>query len=489
MNPSSMTRRFLPLAASLALLLAGSCRSVGPVTMPRATPIPTTFGTVTDTTSVTDTVSMANQQWQHFFADPNLVALLDTAIRSNPDLGIAMQRVEAARANVFITRGAMLPAVTGVASAGVERYGKYTLNGTGNYDTNLSPNIDGRRLIPNPTPDFFLGLRSAWELDIWGKLRNRRRAAFLRVLATEKGRQFVQTALVAEVARLYYTLLALDNELVVLGKNRALQERAVEIVKIQKAGGRATELAVQQFIAQLLRTQSLQYEARQRVVAAENELNRLLGRYPQPITRGEPIGVQPLPASVATGVPTTMLLRRPDVQQAELELTAAKADVAAARAAFLPSLVLTPYVGFNAYRTSVLLNPSSLAYGLLGGLTGPLVNRAPLRADYARSAAEQRTAYYEYQKAVQTGFEEVVTNLKGIENYQRMYELQQQEVEALNKAVDISNDLYGVNYSSYLEVITAQRNVLEAELNITKTRREQFLLLIDLYRALGGGWE
>ncbi|SNC64858.1 efflux transporter, outer membrane factor (OMF) lipoprotein, NodT family [Hymenobacter gelipurpurascens] len=480
---SIFTRRFLPALTGLAL--ATGCRVAEPVPTPAASPMPASFTQA----ATPDSAGVAALTWRQFFGDKNLVCLIDTALQANPDLRIAVQRIEIARANLRVQRGALLPSVDAVASAGVDRYGAYTLNGVGNYDTNLSPNIDSRQRIPTPTPDFFLGLRSSWEIDLWGKLSQRKQAAYLRLLATEKGRHLVETALVAQVASLYFDLLALDNELAVLGKNQRLQESGLKIVKVQKQAGRANELAVQQFRAQLLRTRSLEAEARQRIVAAENELNRLLGRYPQRIARGLPILQQPLPARVQAGLPATMLLKRPDVQQAELELVAARADVAAARAAFLPSLTLTPYVGLNAYKASLLFNaPSSLAIGALAGLAGPIINRNALKANYSRSAAEQQVAYFEYQKAMQTGFEEVVTNLRGIGNYQRMYELQQQEVEALNQAVSISDDLFKANYATYLEVITAQRSVLEAELNLSNTRRQQFLRLIDLYRSLGGGW-
>jgi outer membrane protein TolC len=247
---------------------------------------------------------------------------------------------------------------------------------------------------------------------------------------------------------------------------------------------------VQQFAAQLLRTRSLEIEARQRIAATENTLNRLLGRYPQPIRRGLPLALQEVPTQVGAGLPATMLLRRPDVQQAELELVATRADVSAARAAFLPSLTLAPYLGLNAYSPALLFQtPGSLAYGLLGGLSAPLLNRSLFRANYRRSVAEQRAAYWNYQKAVQTGFEEVTTNLRGLENYRRVADLRQQEVAALTRAVDVSNDLYRANYANYLEVVTAQRNVLDAELILTDTRRQQFLLLIDLYCSLGGGWD
>ncbi|WBO86768.1 TolC family protein [Hymenobacter yonginensis] len=470
---------FKRLFGLLTLAALGSCQTIQPVLTPRATAVPATFGAAA-AAGATDSASIAAQPWQQFFADPNLIGLLDTALRANPDLLIAVQRVEVARASVQAARGALLPAVEAGATGGFDRFADYAAQGQ--TSTN-----DGRQL-PNGVPNFFLGLRSSWELDVWGKLRSRRRAAVARMLATEQGRRLVQTALVAQVARLYYELLTLDSQLDVLGKNERLQNRALEIVKLQKLGGRATELAVQQFTAQLLRTRSGEVEVQQRILATENQLNRLLGRYPQPITRGLPIQQQPLPADLSAGLPAELLLRRPDVQQAELALLVTKADVAAARAAFLPSFTLSPYVGLNAYKASLLLStPGSLAYGLLAGVSAPLFNRNVLRAEYTQSAARQRIAYFEYQRSIQTGFEEVTSSLRGLQNYQRVYALQQQEVAALTKAVDISNDLYTASYATYLEVITAQRSALEAELNLTTTRREQFLQLIDLYRALGGG--
>ena len=476
--PKPLTYIFLFIS-----LLAG-CKTAAPVTLPATTAVPAVYNA-----EATDTSSLARQPWRRFFADTNLVRLVDAALQGNPDLLVAMQRVEVARATLQVARGALLPSVDAVASAGVERYGKYTQNGVGNADTNLSPNVEGNRVVPNPTPDYFLGLRSNWEVDIWGKLRSRRRAAVARLLATEQGRRAVQTSLVAEVARLYYELLTLDSQLEVLGKNRELQEQALEIIKLQKLGGRATELAVQQFTAQLLRTQSRELEVSQEITARENTLNRLLGRYPQPIRRGAPIRKQAVPPAISAGLPSTLLLRRPDIRQAELELQATRADVAAARAAFLPSLTLTPYVGLNSFRAATLFDPGSLALGVLGGLSAPIFNRNVLKANYTRATARQRAAYLEYQKAIQISFEEVATGLAGFANYQRVYDLQEQEVAALTRAVAIADKLYTANYATYLEVITAQRSALEAELNLSTTRRTQFMQLIDLYRATGGGWE
>jgi multidrug efflux system outer membrane protein len=475
------------------LLLATGCRVAAP-DQPAASPaLPSSFQSTSKVSSqptLTDTLDAGRQTWRQFFQDPALTALIDTALRQNLDLRVALQRVEVARAQYLARRGALLPVVSGAASAGVDRFGRYTLNGVGNFDTNLSPNIEGQQRIPGPvTPDLFVGLRSSWELDIWGKLRHRRRAAYLRVLGSEQGRNLVATTVVAEVARLYYELLTADNQRAVLERNLALQREALGLIRVQKQAGRATELAVQQFAAQLERTESLSYEARQRVTEAETSLNQLLGRYAQPITRGRALPAQTLPTRLGAGVPSTALLRRPDVREAELTLQATRADVDAARAAFLPSLTLTPYIGFHAFRPEALFNPASLAYGALAGLTGPLLNRAQFKAEYRQAVAGNYEAYFRYHQALQTGFREVVTGLQGLENYRAAAAARQREVNLLTGAVATSRELFVAGYATYLEVITAQRSVLEAELSLAESRQAQLLQSVALYRALGGGWQ
>jgi NodT family efflux transporter outer membrane factor (OMF) lipoprotein len=451
--------------------------------LPPAKKVPQAFAGRTDTTSIGDISPGA------FFADEYLVNLVDTALRHNYDALIALQRIEAARATFEVSRATLLPSVDVVAAAGVDKYGKYTMNGVGNFDTNLSEHVDGDLRIPNPTPDYFLGLRSAWEIDLWGKLRSRKKALYARYLASRQGRHLVATSLVAEVATRYYQLLALVDELEIIRKNIALQEISLETIKIQKLGGRATQLAVQQFEAQLLRTRSLEAEKRQEIIATENGLNLLLGRYPQPIRRGVPLREQQLPREVAAGIPAQMLRRRPDVQRAALEMTAAKAEVDAAKAAFLPSLRITPYLGLNAFKASLLLNPGSVAYGALAGLAAPVLNRKALRSNYYRTSAGNTEAFYRYQRAVLSGYQEVVTGLSRIENLNKVYAFRTQEVAVLLDAVSTANTLFVAGYASYLEVVTAQRRVLEAELELIDTRQQQFLSLVDLYRSLGGGWQ
>ncbi|MBX2921909.1 MAG: TolC family protein [Chitinophagaceae bacterium] len=434
--------------------------------------------------------NIAVLSWKDFFKDDVLVGLIDTALHNNLDLQNTLHRITIARANLLNAKGMMLPALDGFVSGAADKYGKYTMTGVGNFDTNLSQNInEDQKVTTSPTQDYFLGLKSSWEIDIWGKLKARKTEAAHRLLATEKGRQWVITQLVSEVARYYYELLALDNELEIIRRNIELQERGVEIVEAQKEGGRANSLAVQQFTAQLLQTKGLELQTELSIVKLESDLNVLLGRFPGGIPRGSSIRQQYVPAEVDAGLPSDLLLRRPDIQEAELLLQASKANTAAARKAFLPSFVLTPYMAFNAFKLPLLLAGGSFTYGALGGLTQPIFNRHQLKSNFNVSNAEQNIAFNHYQKTILQAYQEVVSGLKSVEQYKKIVEVNQQEVQTLADAVSTSNTLYISGYASYLEVITAQKGVLEAELKRTISQKDLQLSLLDLYRSLGGGWQ
>ncbi|MBE9460328.1 TolC family protein [Dyadobacter subterraneus] len=468
---------------AVTLIFLGGCKVMQPIQHASSIRTPEAFESQTDSTGI------GSMQWKSFFKDANLIALIDTALLNNPDLRMAIQRIEMAKTNILLAKGALLPAVNAEISGGVRKFGDYTMDGVGNYDTNFSENIDSDRRLPAPfMPDYFVGFRSTWEVDIWGKLRTQRKAAYTRFLATQKGRNLVVTSLIAQVARLYYELLAMDSELAIIQKNITLQQSAVENIKIQKEGGRANELGVRQFTAQLLNTQSLEIQINQRIVEAENNLNLLLGRFPQKITRSGRLN-ENLPERVQAGIPSKMLIRRPDIQQAELELLANHADLQAVRLAFLPSLNITGLLGFNAFKGSLLFNSGSLAYSALGGLAAPIFNRKALKAGQKRFEAASIESLYAYNKAILTGFQEVSTSLKKIENTKKISDFKKQEVDVLQLAVVTSRDLFLTGYATYLEIIAAQKNVLEAELALTEVQKDQHLALVDLYRSLGGGWE
>lgn len=456
---------------SFAIFITG-CRISVPPDLPEIVKMPDTY--IGDTDTITDGAI----QWKEFFTDPMLVALIETGLKNNFDLLTAIQRVEMARANYGIRQAAFLPSLSGVASADV-----------GNLGRSMVRNADMDQNLRNTQEEYFIGFQSSWEADIWGKMRNQKKAAYSRFLASEKGKHLVTTAVVAEIARLYYELLAVDNELEVVRKNIDFQEIALEIINIQKMGGRATELAVQQFEAQLLSTKALEKQKEQEVIELETRINLLMGRYPQHIPREKDISELPLPETIHEGVPSELLLNRPDIQQAELALLASEADLEAARAAFLPSLTISPYVGLNALSPSVLFQtPESLAAGFLGGITAPIFNRKKIRSEFDRTVAERAEAFYNYQRTIITGYGEVVNNIRGIDNLEQVYELKEDEVEVLLNAVSTSNVLFTSGYASYLEVITAQKSVLEAELELANIKKGIFHSMIGLYKALGGGW-
>jgi outer membrane protein, multidrug efflux system len=405
------------------------CKVMQPAPLPAVKPVPQQFG---EKAGATDS---ANLVFKNIFSDPRLNNFIATALKDNTDLNIALQRIEMAHARLAQRKGAFLPSVNGVVSAAADKYGDYTLNGVGNFDTNLSPNINKDQKIPvSPTTDMFVGLTSTWEIDLWGKLRHLKKAAQAELLATEKGKQLLITSLVATLAEGYYTLLGLDAELKIVRKNIELQKKAVEIVEAQKVGGRANELAVQQFRAQLLNTRGIEFRILQQRVQVENELNAIAGSYPKRIDRDTS-----LPESVAVaieaGLPASLLSARPDVQQAEYELQMMKENVQAARAAFLPSLTLNPYVAFNAFTPSLLFKGGSLAYGVAGGLTAPLFQQRQLKSQFVMANAASKEAVYNYQQKLLNAYSEVVTNRNAVDNNNHAHTLKLQEVQELNAAV------------------------------------------------------
>lgn len=467
------------LISAVLIILLAACAPMNEVALPEEMKLPDHFVNAADTAANLPTL-------EDLFADNKLRSLIDTALAGNYDLKAALQRIEIARANTRIADAARFPEISAVAGAAVDRFGDYTLNGVGNFDTNLSPNIDKDQRIPNPTGDFFLGLRSSWEIDIWGKLKDRKRSAYAQFLASQKGRQWLETQMVSEVARLYFELMSLDNQSKIISKNIELQKGGLEIVEAQMAGGRATALAVRQFKAQVLHTQGTAISIRQSIIETENELNRLIGRFPSNIDRDTSLLAKNVAVNINAGIPSTVLLKRPDIQEAELELLAAKADISAARKAFLPSLSLNPYIGFNAFKAPLLFSGGSLAVGAASSLAAPILNRGSIIGGFKIANAAQVNAFYNYQQTILDGFHEVVNNLNAIENLQKAYELKMAEVETLTQAVATANDLYLAGYASYLEVIMAQGSVLQAEIEQISIKKEIFNATINLYRSLGG---
>src|SRR5215210_253729 len=474
------TIKYLSSITFAVVLFLSSCKPIQAVQNNSYRPLPESFE------NIKDTVSVAAISWKQFFSDPELVSLIDTALKNNPDIQIAFQRLQASQADVLSSTGALKPVVNGMAAAGVSKFSAYTMDGAGNKGTEI---YNGKE-IPAVLPDYFIGLQSTWEADIWGKLRNRKNAAVARYLANVEGRNWVITNLITEIANSYYELMALDRQMEIIDTTIALQENALEMVKVQKETARANELAVKQFEGQLIGFKSIRWELLQQITENESRINFLVGRYPQTVTRNGNVFVQPLPVKVDVGIPSALLQNRPDIRQAELELLASKADVIAAKAAFYPTVNINGSVGFQAFKVGLLATaPQALAYNLFGGLTAPLINRSGIKAEFNRANARQLEALANYSKTILNGYTEVYTEMKRISNLQEINELKTRQVDILTQSIEPAKDLFKTGRATYLEILLTQQNALNPQLELINTKKNQYQAMVNIYKALGGGWK
>ncbi len=443
--------------------------------------------------SVPDTFGVAGPQLaspaalpvEHFFQDANLIALVEQALANNQELDILQMEVVIANAEVMARTGEYQPKVGIGAGAGVEHVGRYTSRGASDAANEITPG----REVPENLANYRLGFFASWEVDIWGRLRNATKAAVLRASATVEGRNFVVTRLVAEIARSYYELLALDNQLQVLERNIEIQNQALEVVRSQKVAGRATELAVQRFEAEVLHNRGRLFDVRQQIVEAENRINLLVGRYPQTIPRSSSGFLALEPAAVATGLPAELLANRPDLRRAELQLAAADLDVSVARARYYPSVGFDAGVGVEAFELSRLSTwPESLFYGVFGGISAPLFNRKAITAGYFAASAQRMQAVRDFEQILRRAFAETANQIAMIDNLGRKYALKSQQVELFRQAIDVSNKLFASARADYMEVLLTRRDALESQLELIETKKAQLGAVVNIYQALGGGW-
>ena len=433
----------------------------------------------------TDTTNSAIIKWKDFFKDDNLIKLIDTALVNNQELNIMMQQINVAQNEVKARKGEYLPFITYGVGAEVEKVGEYTRNGA--VEKNLE--VKEGKEFPEPLTDYSAGLFATWELDVWKKLRNSKKAAALEYLSTIEGKNFMITRLISEIADSYYELLALDNQLAFIEQNLELQGNALKMVRLQKEAARATELAVKRFEAEVSKNQSHKFEVQQEIVEMENKLNFLIGRQPQPIARSSGGFIDTPMDTIYAGIPSQLLLNRPDIRQAEYELEAAKLNIKVARANFYPSIGLKAGVGLQAFNPKYLTEtPESLIYSAVGDIVGPLINRNAIKAGYNTANAKQIQAVYEYEKAILSGYIEVVNQLSKMDNLKKSYELKENQVKALTASIDLSTRLFQSARIEYIEVLLTQREALESKMELVETKKDQLMARVNVYQALGGGW-
>lgn len=406
-------------------------------------------------------------------------------MRYNPDLQIASQRVVMTNAELLRSKAAMIPTLNGNVTPAIRRYGLYTMDGAGNSSTFIKPG----EIVPINLPDIYVGLQSTWEADVWGKLKNRKKAATARWLASIEGRNFLTTQVVSNITLHYYELQALDHMLRILDETILLQENALNIVQIQKQAAAANQLAVEQFAAQLLNSKAIKTQLQQQVVDQETALQLLLGKFPGKILRDTTQYLTSVIPAMQSGVPASLLQQRPDIRQATLLLQATKADVLSAKSAFLPGVTITAAFGYQAFQANLLFRtPESIAYALAGSMVAPLLNRGALKAEFNLANARQVEALYQYQQTLLTGVAEVYNEMKRLKNLEQLFEQRNEQAAVLTTSIETASALFRSGRATYLELLINQQNALQARLEVIAAKKQQWQTSVNLYKALGGGW-
>lgn len=462
---------FLVLLTTLA-----ACKISKNVETPKAA-LPETFRNAAVTT---DTASIADLPLDSFFTDASLQKLLDSAIAKNYDMQVALKNIEASQLLFKQTRWAYLPDARLQISAGSNRPSDNSLNGLSASSFLKTTHIE----------DFTTSVGLSWEADIWGKIRNRNGRALAEYLQTIEAKNAIQTNLVAAVSQGFYNLLMLDAQLSIAEKNLALNDSTLRIFGLQFTSGQVTSLAIQQAEAQRLNAAKLIPELQQNITLQENALSILAGELPGRTERNLQIDQVKFPETLTTGVPTTILNRRPDIRRSELALDVANANVGIAKANMYPALTITASGGINSFKASNWFNiPASLFGAAAGGLTQPLFQRNQLKTQYEVSKVERERTVLEFRQSVLYAVGEVSDALVKIEKLKEQQAIAATRVKTLEQAISNANLLFQSGLANYLEVITAQSNVLQSELELVAIKRAQLAANVDLYRSLGGGWK
>jgi outer membrane protein, multidrug efflux system len=418
-----------------------------------------------------DIPSLANLPWWDLLRDEQLQALIKTALTENRDLRQAVATVEEFQARAFIARSDFMPGISGSGNAPV--FGRKTVF-----------------LVPgfaNPF-NYYLQGNLAWELDIWGRIRRSNEAARADLLSKEENRRAVTIQLVSAVGEAYFNLLQFDAQLDIAKRTVQSWEESVRISQARLKQGFSSRLDMDQFEAERSHAAARAAELERQMVQAENQLSVLTGRKPFAITRGRSLYDQVMPPDVPAGLPSELLQRRPDLLQTEQQLAAATARIGAAKADRFPKITLTGLLGAASPQLSKFFtDPAS--YGVAGaGFTGPLLNAQMLGFQQDAAEAQAKQALAQYEQSILIAFREVEDSLVAVRTSRTQNEAQQQQVTALQSALKLAELRYKGGLANYLDVLVSRRNLFEAELAMTSSRRLHLVSVVQLYKALGGGW-
>ena len=427
-----------------------------------------------DLSSAPDQSSIGDFKWFEVFKDAELQQLVRTAMVNNYDVRVAVARIDAARANVGLARSEQLPQI----AAGADLT-------TTHLSRNGQPAGGGRtRTVGN----IFLSFLS-FELDVWGRLRQQTKAARAELRASEEDRKTVLTVVVGDVAGGYFSLLELDSELDLAKRTLASREESLRLISLRQQGGLATALDVRQAEELVYQASRTIPDTERLIEQTENQLSFITGNNPGPITRGQPLDQQKTLPVVPAGLPSSLLERRPDIRAAEENLVAQRALVSVAKKAFFPSISLTGLLGFQSDQLSNLFGATSRAWTFVPQVTQPIFTGGRLKSDVKFARAQQELAVVQYQQTIQNAFKEVADALI---QYRKVREVRAQEellVTTLRDRSQLAYLRYRGGVDTLLNALDSDRELFDAELDLTKTKRDELLSLVQLYKALGGGWQ
>lgn len=444
------------------------------------TPLPTIApDSFRDATSK-DSSSIGSVKLKSFINDPILQNLIDTALVNNYDMQIALKNIDAAEILFKQSKLGNLPELKLQIAANSSRPSDSSLNGLTLKQFTGSTHIE----------DYNANFGLLWEADIWGKIRNQKAGALASYLQSEEARKAIQTRLVANVAQGYYNLLMLDAQLEIAKKNLELNNKTLSMISLQFDAGQVTSLAVQQAQSQQLNAEQLIPRLVQNAVLQENALSVLIGKMPDALKRESRLEKMTVPRELNAGFPAEMLNRRPDIKSAELALNVANAKVGIAKANLYPSLVITANGGINSFKTSNWFNVPASLFGLVsGGITQPIFQRGQLKSQFELAKIEREKTVIQFRQSVLNAAGEVSDELTKVEKLEAQYSIAEKRAQTLQQASANADMLFNNGMANYLEVIVAQGNLLQTELELASIKTEQLNAVVNLYRSLGGGWQ
>ncbi len=419
-----------------------------------------------------DTVTIARISWKELFKDPILQNYIEEGLKNNIDIRVAIQQIKIAEAYVKQGRASYFPSLNGNA-----QYSYQKLPASNQFGGNISS-----------IEQYELSAGLSWEADIWGKIRSNDRAFQALYLQRLAAHQAVKSRLIADIASTYYQLLSLDEQIRVTEQTIETRSSGLETTEALKEAGNVTEVGVKQTEAQLYTAQAILLELKNQAHLLENTMSILLGNAPMEIARGD-LEDQIIDTSLKTGVPSQLLRNRPDVISAEYNLVNAFELTNAARADFYPSLTLSASGGFQSVDIEKLFNANSLFASVIAGLTQPIFNRRQIRTQYEVRQAEQEQAFLDFRLALITASKEVSDALYNYETASAKIGVRQKELDAYSLATDYSEELLNNGFANYIEVLNARENALNSSLNLVNAKYDRLQAVVDLYEALGGGWQ